>query len=342
MKRYTSGLGLGALILVIGTSISLAADTAAPVPVATGTLSVSSPTQRAQWQQHMTLGPGDVLNVSLFDAPDTARTELPIGPDGRITFLQARDMMASGLTIDELRTKLDETLAKFYQNPKTIVIPVAYHSKKYVVLGAVAAAGAYPFERPVTLIEAIARAGGLRTGMYEQRSVDLADLQHSFVVRNSQRLTVDFERLFQHGDLTQNILLEPNDYLYFASASANEIYVLGEVTSPGVVAYTPNPTVIKAITARGGFTTHAWKGRVLVVRGSLNHPQTFVLNTHPILSGEQPDFKLQSKDIVYIGSSPWVKAQDILDTAARAFLTGMFTEWSTLHVGPLITSPLLR
>jgi len=309
-----------------------------------GSLSLSgtSASKRAHWAEHLTLGAGDTLNLSLFDMPDTARAEVPVGPDGRITFLQARDITAAGLTVDELRAKMDEALGKYYQNPHTIIVPVAFHSKKYFVLGAVATAGVYPMERPLTVIEALARAGGLQTGLSEQRSVELADLGHSFIVRDGQRLPVDFERLFQRGDLSQNAALEPEDFIYFASALSNEIYVLGEVSSPGLLLFSPRPTVLKAIAARGGFADRAYKSRVLVVRGSLNHPQTFVVNTTAILKGKEADFKLQPHDIVYVSKNPWVIGAEVLDSAAKAFLQGMIVEYTTLRVGPLITQPLIK
>jgi protein involved in polysaccharide export with SLBB domain len=295
-------------------------------------LSVHNSKSRAAWQQHMTLGPGDTLTISIYDVADTRRLEVPVGPDGRITYLQARDVKAAGLTIDELRTKLDQELNRFYQNPRTVILPVAYRSKKYVVLGAVQNKGVYPLERPVTIIEAIARAGGLETGLYDQRSVELADLSRSFLARNGKRVPVDFERLFQKGDLTQNAALEPEDYLYFASASANEIYVLGEVAGPGVLLFSPKPTVVTAIASRGGFTTRAFKSRVLIVRGSLTHPKTFVIDTAAILNGKAPDFPLQAHDIVYIGTNPWVVAAEVLDIAARAFVQSMIVETATLHI----------
>jgi protein involved in polysaccharide export with SLBB domain len=250
--------------------------------------------------------------------------------------------MASGLTIDELRDKVNETLGKYYTTPHSVITPVAFHSKHYIVLGAVTTTGAYPLDGPVSVIEAVARAGGLGTGVFEQHAVELADLQRSYLVRNGQRVPVDFERLFQHGDLSQNVPVEPDDFLFFASASANEVYVLGQVASPGVLMFTPHPTVMKAVVARGGFTLQAWKGRVLVVRGSLKHPETFVVNTYDILSGKEPDFALQPKDIVYVGSSPWVKAEDVVDTAARAFLNAMLVEWTGLHVGPWIKTPIIH
>jgi len=227
---------MAVVCLLAGSTGAFSAEDAAPAttePAPSLSLSVRTPDRRAEWQQKLALGPGDVLNLSLFEMPDTARIEVPISPDGRITFLQARDIMAAGLTVDELRAKLDEALGKFYQNARVVIVPAAIHSKKYFLLGSVVNSGVFTFDRPLTVIEAIARAGGLETGLSDQRSVELTDLAHSFLVRKGQRLPLDFERLFQRGDLSQNVPLEPDDYLYFASANANEIYVLGEVINPG-------------------------------------------------------------------------------------------------------------
>jgi protein involved in polysaccharide export with SLBB domain len=290
----------------------------------------------------MTLGPGDTLNLALFGMAETAQREVPVGPDGRITFLQARDIMAEGATIDELKKAIDEALGKFYQNPRVIITPAAFRSKRYYMLGAVTGRGVFPLDRPLTIVEALARSGGLETGLYERNTVEMTDLAHSFIARGNRRLDVDFERLFQRGDLSQNVLLEPDDYIYFALANANEIYVLGEVGTPGVAAYLPRTTVIGAIAARGGFTIRAWRNRVLVVRGSLAQPQTFVVDTKEILSGKAPDFKLQSKDIVYVSQSPWVRAQEVIDTAATAFIQGMVVGTATRKVGPWITEPLIK
>ncbi len=304
--------------------------------------SVVTPPKDAGWLQRFTLGSGDVLNFALYNAPDTTRSDVIIGPDGRINFLQARDIMAAGLTIDELREKLTKELSKYYRDSHVIITPSAFRSKKYFVLGAVANKGVYPFDHPLTIIEAVARAGGLETGMFEGRAMDMADLSHSFLVRDDRRVPVDFEKLFQEGDLSQNIALQPGDYLYFASASANEIYVLGSVASPGLQIYTPTATVISAVMGRGGFAREAFRRRVLVVRGSFNHPQTFVVDTAAILSGRAKDFRLQPKDIVYVNARPWQTAEDLLNTAATAFFQSALVTWTGIHAGPLITSPIIK
>jgi protein involved in polysaccharide export with SLBB domain len=336
-------------LLVLGAGVLPAAESASPatatVASASGTnltMSVTAPISRADWQRRLTLGPSDLLNLRLFDMPDTVHTEVPIGPDGRISFLEARDIMAAGLTIDELRARLDEALAKFYQNPRTIITPAAYRSKKYIVLGAVLNRGVYDFDRPLSVIEALARAGGLQTGVYGRDTVDLADLGRSFLVRNGQRVPVDFERLFQHGDLSQNVPLEPSDFLYFAPASANEIYVLGQVLNPGVVAFLPRTSALSVIAASGGFTPDAFRSRVLVVRGSISNPQTFVVDASDILAAKKPDFKLQAKDIVYVSKSPWIKAEQLVDTVATAFIQGFVVNTTSRKVGPWFTSPWIK
>jgi polysaccharide biosynthesis/export protein len=330
--------GIAGLIGVFAATVRAADSAPTPNP----SFSVSGAAKRAPWQERFTLGPGDELSFALFDTNELKRTEQVISPDGRVSYLQAENIVATGLTIDELRAKFDAKLSEFYRNPHTIIMPVAYRSKKYIVLGSVANGGVFSLDRPTTVIEAVARAGGLETGLYQQGTVELADLTRSFLVRDGQRLSVDFEKLFQRGDLSQNVALVPGDYLYIGAASANEIYVLGQVNHPGVLAFSSKPTVISAIAARGGYNAQAFKSRVLVVRGSLNHPETFVVDTADILAGKSPDFKLQQKDIVFVSSNPWVKAADVVDTAARAFITAFTVQWTTLNVGPLITEPILQ
>lgn len=312
--------------------ILAAANLRAAEPVALS--GAASPAKRAEWQKRLTLGPGDVLNFSLFEQSDSARENVAVGPDGRVSYLQAQDVVATGLTVDELRAKLDTELAKYYRNPRSIVSPVAIRSKRYFVLGAVTQKGVFLLDRPTTVIEAVAKAGGLETGVFERNTVEQADLTHSFLVRQGKRLAVDFEKLFQQGDLTQNVALEPDDYLYFPASSLNEIYVLGEVLAPGSLGFKPNANVIGAITERGGFTEKAYRQRVLVVRGSLTKPETFVLDTKEMLGGRTANFKLQPKDIVYVAARPWAKAEELLDNATQAFVQAAVVTWTGIHATP--------
>jgi protein involved in polysaccharide export with SLBB domain len=296
--------------------------------------------RRAKWQEKLTLGAGDAMDISLYGHPDLTRTNIFVGPDGRISYLQVQGLKVEGMTIEELRARLDEELAKYFNVARTIVIPTAFTSKKYYVLGKVNSKGVYSLDRPMTIVEAVARAQGLETGLYERHTVEMADLSRSFLIRNGQRQTVDFEKLFYDGDLKQNIMIEPNDFLFFGAAASKEIYVLGEVMNPGAVGFVPNATIITAITDRGGYTDRAYKRRVLVVRGSLNKPETFVVDTKEILEAAKPDFKLESHDIVYVGHRPWIRAEELLDEATQSFIEGFVTAFSGVKIGPFIKHPI--
>jgi protein involved in polysaccharide export with SLBB domain/capsular polysaccharide biosynthesis protein len=302
------------------------ARAAQPEGTAPGSFSIVHPSQKAAWQQHLTLGPGDVLTMSMYGMPEMTRTELAVGPDGHISYLQA-DVLASGLSIDELRAKCDEELGKFYRNPRTMVTPIAFRSKRYYMLGKVMTKGVFVLDRPITVLEAIARAHGLENGLVDRNVIDLADFQRSFLMRGGKRISLNFEKLFQDGDLTQNIAIEPGDYIYFPSTSVKEVYVVGEVRLPGTVLHRPDLTIMGALAARGGYTDRAYKAKVVVVRGSLNHPEMFAVDTHAILVGKGMDFQLQPKDIIFVNSRPFIKVEELADLAATAFIQSLVTSW---------------
>ncbi len=313
----------------------------APAPAAPLVFAGTNAKIKAAWQQPLTLGPGDVVNFAFYGRPELNRSEVAVDPGGRITYLQAQDVMATGLTIDDLRETVTRALAAYYQQPHIVVTPVAFKSKKVFVLGKVVNKGAYTLDRPKTLLEVVAEAGGLETGLFGLNTVELADLPRSFVIRHGQRLPVDFEKLFNRGDLSQNILLEPDDYLYFPSAIANEIYVLGSVGHPGAQGLTSEATALSAVTLAGGFTPKAFKQRVLVVRGSLNAPQRIIVNLADVLAGRGRDFRLQPRDIVYVADRPWARVEDLADMAASAFIETMITTWTGSNVQPVITHAIL-
>jgi protein involved in polysaccharide export with SLBB domain/capsular polysaccharide biosynthesis protein len=294
--------------------------------------SVVDPSQRADWQKRLTLGPGDVLTLGLYGAPELARTEVAVGPDGRISYLEAQDVMAEGRTVDELRGALDQELGKFRRAPRTLVTPITFKSKKYFVLGKVMSKGVYTLDRPITVLEAIARARGFENGLVDRNVIDLADMSRSFLMRGGKRFALNFEKLFQEGDLSQNIPIEPGDYLYFPSTNVKEVYVVGEVRLPGPVTFRQDMSVVQAITERGGYTERAYKGRVLVVRGSLNNPETYAVDTMGVIKGEHIDFKLRAKDIVYVNSRPFIRVEELADLAATAFIQSMITTWVGVDV----------
>jgi protein involved in polysaccharide export with SLBB domain len=317
--------------------VTQAQEVDAPKPEA---FSIVSPAQRAAWQQNLTLGPGDVLRIGLYGEPADTRAEIAVQPDGRINFLEARDVVAAGLTIDQLREELNRQLSNYRRSPRTMISPVAFHSKKYHMLGLVSQKGTFTLDRPMTVVEAVARARGFETSAMTGDVTELADLSHAFLVRNGERKPVDFARLFKAGDLSQNIAVEPGDYFYFPPADQREVYVLGEVRQPGPAMLADQGTSLRAVASRGGFTERAWRDRVLVVRGSLAEPQAMVVNLAEVLSGKAPDVPLEPHDIVYVSARPWWKAEDLLNEAASAFTSAFVVYWTSDKVVPVVPVPV--
>jgi len=295
----------------------------------------SQPTS-VSWRERFTLGAGDVLNFRLYGKPEYDRSEIFVRTDGTVGYLQATTVRADGLTIDELRTALESELSRYYAHPRVMITPVQLRSKRYFMLGKVVDRGSFPLDYPITLIEAVARSRGIETGLFEQNTVELADLPRSFILRDNRRLPVDFQKLFLEGDLTQNVPIEPNDYVFFASANTNEVYVLGQVQSPGVLGFSPQLTAVGAITVRGGFTPSAFRSRVMVVRGSLDQPDIRIVDVDAVLSGQQTDFLLEPKDIVFVSPRPWRVAEEMLDFAVTAFLQTATAAWSSRNVTPML------
>jgi protein involved in polysaccharide export with SLBB domain len=340
----------------------LAAQEAAPLAAAVtqatngGYFYVSSPDQLAPWQQRLTFGPSDVLSISIYEQPDSAKPNVVIGPDGRLNYLQARDVLASGLTVDELRESLQKELLKFYRPPlRVIVIPQTYNSKKYFMLGNVVQKGVFRLDTPVTLLEAIAKAQGFVNAVPGDNTTMLVDLGRSFIMRREpgpepsadrtnlfSRLPVDFEGLFTRGELSQNVALAPDDYVFLPPAALQEIYVLGEVVGRGATPFRTGLTVIGAIASRGGFTDRAFRKRVLIVRGSLSNPNTFVVDVSDMLVAKALDFRLEARDIVYVSRKPWYKVEELIEAAISDFLRAAAITYAGEHVGPFITDPVIK
>ena len=343
--RFSRWFGTSAVLLFVGLALgpalpklsAVALDPTdrmtAPVATTPAAFSVVDPARRADWQKRLTLGPGDVLSFHLFGSPELTREEVPIGPDGRISYLEAENLVAAGLTVDELRDRLNGELGKFRRAPQAFVTPMSYHSKKYYVLGTVVQKGIFPLDRPITIIEAVARAHGFETGVARGNVVETTDFAHSFIGRRGSRLPVDFEKLFLHGDLSQNIALEPGDYLYFPASASGSIYVLGEVRSPGAVMFDADVNVLSSIATRGGFTQRAWKKHVLVVRGARDHPETFTVDAFGVMTGQAANLALQPGDLVYVSNRPWIRAEELLDRATSAFVEAAVISWTGVHIG---------
>ena len=246
------------------------------------------------------------------------------------------------MTVDELRGRLEEILMKYHLAPRVVIVPSAFRSKKYYMLGNVRAPSAYPMDKPITIVEAVARARGFASVSSQRNNFMSSDLSQAFLMRRQPdgsfaRESVDFENLFQSGELQHNKLLAPDDYIYFPPSESEEVYVLGEIAGAGAIPFTKNLTVMGAIAGRGGFRNGAFREKILVVRGSLQKPETFVVNTAEIMRAVAKDFPLKPKDIVYVSRKPWAKAEELLEAAASDFVRAVVATWTGRQIGPIFS-----
>ena len=107
------------------------------------------------------IGPDDVLVVNVWKEPDLSRSVV-VRPDGKITLPLLKDMDASGSTPEQLQSRIEKGLADYVSKPSVTVIVQEAKSHKFNILGAVQKPGAYILTGPMTVLDAIALAGGLR------------------------------------------------------------------------------------------------------------------------------------------------------------------------------------
>jgi protein involved in polysaccharide export with SLBB domain len=268
----------------------------------------------------MTLGPGDRVDIDVFGHGDATSSAL-VGPDGCIYYSLLPGINVWGLTPSQARDRLQVELGKFVRNAKVSILVRSVQSRRVWVLGRLNTPGIYALDTPMTVLEAISRAGGLYTANFTGTTEELADLQHSFLLRRGRMLPVDFRRLIHEGDMSQNIYLEPDDFLYLPSALSTEVYILGAVMEPRAIAFKDQVTLSMAVATAGGFLPDAYPKEIIIVRGSLTQPRFGVVNFQDIERGKAREIALQPRDIIYVPDKPLelatATAQQVVETFVR-------------------------
>jgi polysaccharide biosynthesis/export protein len=284
---------------------------------------------------HFTLGPGDRVEIELLGAPNS-RAVTSVGPDGKIYYYLLPGLDVWGLTLAETRDLLQKGLAKYVTEPQVTITLREVSSKQVWLLGRFSRPGVYAMPAPMSLLEAIALAGGTATSGTQVSLQDLADLRHSFVMRQGQLVPVDFHRLLRDGDTSQNIYLQPDDFVYVPSAVSQQVYVLGAVAAPRNLPYTDGMTLVSALAGASGATTVDWVvpgstyygvqadaylSHVAIVRGSLSEPRMIVVDYGAIVKGGARDVALEPGDIVYVPSTPYSTLKRYLNAIVNTFVT---------------------
>ena len=272
------------------------------------------------------LGKGDILNISVYDEPDLTMDNVPVRPDGHISFPLVGDVMAEGRSVDELTADLTQRLGQYLLSAKVTVAVQQFNSLNYTIAGEVVKPGVYPLQTNVSLVDAIAKAGGLNKGQYRASSVELADLTHAFVSREGKVLPVDFVRLLRQGDMRFNVQLQSGDYISIPSGLSKEVYVIGEVNLPNLFAFREEMPLSRTVAIAEGFTQDADLSRIHVIRGSLANPTLIVADYNQVIAGQAQDVQLEPGDIVFVpatGLATWARMLDKIVPTITALQTGI-------------------
>ncbi len=131
------------------------------------------------------IGAGDVVEIDVWHDADLSRT-LPVRPDGKVTLPLIGDVPAEGRTTAQLQADIQQRLAGLVHEPKVVVIVRDFNAAQFYAVGEVEKPGAYPIRHPVSLLQALAMAGG--AGAFSSKS-------EVVVVRGADRYSVDYDDL---------------------------------------------------------------------------------------------------------------------------------------------------
>lgn len=279
------------------------------------------------------LGVGDVLEITLYGEGDAeTRRVLPIDPAGNITYMLLGTLPAAGRTIDELtedmRTRIRSKLNYIILN----VGPVSLGSQTFTVLGQLVKPQVYPLQGRTHLLDAIAMAGGPKVGIIRDVSADIHDFSHATLVRDGEVVPVDFERLVNKADASQNVEVLAGDIITIPSALERKIYALGAFNNQqGIQFASSETTLMNVLVQAGGINPDTGDGHVLIIRGNTANPKVMLMDmsqfnakkarVFKILNGHSMDVILEPGDIVYAVPKKFGYFREVIKEAVTTFAT---------------------
>lgn len=157
------------------------------------------------------IGVDDMVQVSVWRNPELGIT-VPVRPDGKISVPLVGDVVAAGLTPEEVAADVQEKLGAFVRDPQVAVILTDLRSHEYLsrvrVTGAVQQPVSIPYRQGMTVLDAVLAAGGLTEFAAPGRS----DL-HRRSADGAQSYEVRLDLILERGDLATNYPVAPGDVI---------------------------------------------------------------------------------------------------------------------------------
>jgi polysaccharide biosynthesis/export protein len=204
MKTLTMSLCMLFLLSTVSTAQTQATRPSSAAPSSGATTSPTGttgrmPAPKADVGADYRLVSGDKLRIEVYK--DAALSQsLQVRPDGKITLPLLGDIAAAGKTALELRDLIANSLTTYITNPTVTVIVVETEPPVFYVMGEVADPGPYPIKGQVSILQALAMAGGFK---------DFANTKNISIRRGNQTLKFDYKAALK-GD-ENPMLVQPGD-----------------------------------------------------------------------------------------------------------------------------------
>jgi len=266
----------------------------------------------AEYQYHV--GSGDVLQITVYDHPELTNPSgsnnnnaefsgIIVENDGSIYYPYIGKVQVAGRTVDEIREAIATPLAEFITAPQVAVRVLNYNSKRAYVTGQVGDPGPLSITNvPMTVLDAIARAGGL---------AENANWHDVLLSRNGEEIRLSVYEMLNNGRLGQNMLLQHGDVLHVPVTGQRLIFVLGELNRVNTLPVgNMSMSLTEALTRSGGLNqvTSNAEGIFVIRPNEAENPklatvfQLDVKNAVSFAVGAQ--FMLEPSDIVYVTTAP--------------------------------------
>jgi len=247
------------------------------------------------------VGPSDLIAVSVYDAPELTRT-VRVGADGYVRLpMLHRLIKAQGLLPSDLETAIAAALREeeILVDPFVTVTIAEYHSRPISVAGAVKQPLVFQAEGPMTLLQAIARAQGLRDDagreiLVSQTQPGLDDKP----VMLTRRILV--RGLIDDADPALNLKLTGGEEIRVPEIG--RVYVVGNVKKPGAfpVQDGSDTTVLQMIALAEGLMPYATKEAYIYRREGTGEKNEIAVPLDKIMQRKAPDVPMTANDILYI------------------------------------------
>jgi polysaccharide biosynthesis/export protein len=171
------------------------------------------------------IDPLDSLNIIVWRNPELSST-LTVRPDGLISTPLVDDVQAAGKTPAELSRTIEKALAKYIRDPVVTIVVSGFHSSyadQVRVVGEAVKPGSMPYRPNMTLLDALAQAGGM---------TDIANGNAAVLIRSAnsasgsaasgattgttggeKRYSVRLKDLLKRGDFSANVPVLPGDVI---------------------------------------------------------------------------------------------------------------------------------